>query len=187
MLIAATQVRAGQLITHGGELCSVLKVQHVTPGKGHGMMQTKLRNIRTGNSFDYRFRSDEKIEVASIERQTMEYLYEEGASLVFMNTETYDQIHLTKEIIGDAILYLTPNSRITVNFHDDRPVSVELPTTVELKVVETEPGLRGATASASKKPAKTETGLVVNVPQFVETGAVIKVDTRDGAYQDRVS
>jgi elongation factor P len=184
-MISATQLRAGMVIMHEGNLCRVMSTLHVTPGKGRGMMQVKLRNLRTGNSFEYRFRSDDRVERAELEEHEMEFLYASGDSYHFMNTETYEQVALTRDDLGGAVDYLTPNARITMEFHEHRPVGVELPTTVDLKVVETPPGLKGATASNSPKPATLETGLQTQVPQFVNVGDVVRIDTAEGKYLER--
>ncbi|RMF94190.1 MAG: elongation factor P [Nitrospinota bacterium] len=185
-MITATQIRRGMIIILDEELYQVLDFQHVTPGKGRGMMQTKLRSLRTGNSLDYRFRSDEKVERATLDQQEMEYLYSDQGHHYFMNSQTYEQIALTEEVLGDALQYLVPNTRIIVNFYQGTPVSVELPGTVDLRVIETEPGLKGATASRSTKPATLETGLVVQVPIFIEENDIVRIDTSDNSYLERV-
>ncbi len=184
-MIVATQLRVGMFIKHRDDLCSVMSVQHVTPGKGRGMVQTKLRSATSGNSFEHRFRSDETVERVVLDQREMQCLYEEGDGYVFMDTETYDQVILDKDTLGDAVNYLLPNTTITVDFYEGRAVGVELPQVVELEIVETEPPLRGATAAGGSKPAKMETGMTVDVPQFIETGEVIRVDTRDGKYVER--
>ncbi len=186
MIIIATQLRVGMNIIHKEKLCRVASVTHVTPGKGHGMIQAKLREVATGTGFDYRFRSDERIERATLEQRQMEFLYADGEEYVFMNSETYEQINLNTELLGDSINYLLPNIQIKVEFFQDQPIGVDLPQSVELEVVETAPELKGATASASAKPATLETGLVVQVPQFVKVGEKIRVDTSEGKYIERV-
>jgi elongation factor P len=183
--IQATQLRVGQVIQHQNELWRVMQVIHITPGNKRGMMQTKLRNLRAGNQTEYRFRSEDTVERVSLEQHEMEYLYESDGQYHFMNTETFDQIALDKDLLGDAVNYLMPNSRIQVEFHDTNPIGVELPKTVDLKVLETTPGLKNATATNVLKPAKTETGLVVQVPGFVNEGDVVRVDTETGAYLQR--
>ncbi len=141
--------------------------------------------MRTGSSYDVRFSSDDKVEKAVLETVEMEYLYADGDAHVFMNNETYEQIPMPAELLGKAMDYLLPNTTVKVVLHEENPVGLELPNSVKLKVVETEPGLKGATAAGSAKPATLETGLVVNVPQFVEVGETIEVDTRSGAYLTR--
>lgn len=184
-MIAATQLRVGMIIKHRDDLCKVLSVLHITPGNKRGLVQTKLRSLTAGNSLDHRFRSEDQIERAILDQQRMQCLYEEGDGYVFMNTESYEQVTLSKDMLGDAVLYMLPNTELTVEFYENSPVGVELPITVDLKVVETEPPLKGATASGSGKPAKLETGLTVEVPQFIEVGEVVRVDTREAKYVER--
>ena len=185
MAIPATQMRPGMVIKHNNDLHSVFSVEHRTPGNLRAFIQAKLRNLRTGAMFEHRFRSGDAIDKITVDEEKMEYLYQEGDSYVFMNTESYEQLHLNRDILGDAVEYLTPNLQIQVEFFDGKPVGVELPQTVELLIVETEPGLKSATASSVTKPAKTETGLVVQVPPFVNEGDKIRVDTSEGAYLSR--
>jgi elongation factor P len=185
MAIPATQLRPGMVIKHNNDLHSVFSVEHRTPGNLRAFIQAKLRNLRTGAMFEHRFRSADGIEKITVDEVNMEYLYNDGDGYYFMNTENYEQTHLTKDTLGDAVDYLTPNLNIKIEFFDGKAVGVELPQTVELTVVETEPGLRSATASSVTKPAKTETGLVVQVPPFINEGERIKVDTSEGAYLSR--
>jgi elongation factor P len=185
MAIPATQLRPGMVIKHNNDLHAVFSVEHRTPGNLRAFIQAKLRNIRTGAMFEHRFRSGDAIEKITVDEEKMEYLYNDGDAFCFMNTETYEQLHLGKDVLGDAVDYLIPNLQITVEFFDGKPVGVELPQTVELTVVETEPGLKSATASSVTKPAKTETGLVVQVPPFINEGEKIRVDTSEGAYLSR--
>ena len=186
MSIPATQLRPGMIIKHNNDLHSVFSVEHRTPGNLRAFIQAKLRNLRTGAMFEHRFRSADTIDRVVVDETEMEFLYKDGDDYHFMNTETYDQIHLTKETLGDATDYLTPNLKIKVEFHEGRPLGVELPQTVDLEVVETEPGLKSATASSVMKPAKTETGLIVQVPPFIGEGEKIRVDTAEGTYLERV-
>ena len=185
MAIPATQLRPGMVIKHNNDLHSVFSVEHRTPGNLRAFIQAKLRNIRTGAMFEHRFRSGDAIEKITVDEEKMEYLYNDGDTYCFMNTETFEQMHLGKDILGDSVDYLIANLQITVEFFDGKPVGVELPQTVELTVVETEPGLKSATASSVTKPAKTETGLVVQVPPFINEGEKIRVDTSEGAYLSR--
>ena len=185
MAIPATQMRPGMVIKHNNDLHSVFSVEHRTPGNLRAFIQAKLRNLRTGSMFEHRFRSGDPIEKITVDQVQMEYLYQDGDNHVFMNTENYEQLHLGKDVLGDAVDYLTPNLQISVEFYDNKPVGVELPQTVDLKIVETEPGLKSATASSVTKPAKTETGLVVYVPPFINEGETIRVDTSEGAYLSR--
>jgi elongation factor P len=186
-MISATEIRPGMIIIHNGELHRAHSVLHKTPGNLRGFVQAKLRNLRSGAMNEHRFRSEDKVEKASLDTHQMQYLYSDGEGHHFMNQETFDQIRLDDEVVGESMKYLLPETVIEVDFYDGNPVSVELPTTVNLKIVEVEPGMKGATASASYKPAKLETGLVVQVPQFVEAGTVVKIDTRDNSYLERVS
>jgi elongation factor P len=185
MIIPATQLRVGMIIQHNNDLWRVMNVVHVTPGNWRGMVQTKLRNLRAGTQTEYRFRSEDKAERITLEQHQMEFLYEADGQYHFMNTEDYEQTALEADILGDAVHYLIPNSRIEVEFHEGKPMGVSLPKTVDLKVTETAPGLKSATVTNVLKPATTETGLVVPVPNFISEGDVIRVDTETGAYLSR--
>lgn len=185
MAIPATQMRPGMVIKHNNDLHSVFAVEHRTPGNLRAFIQAKLRNLRTGAMFEHRFRSGDAIDKITVDEEKMEYLYQEGDAYVFMNTENYEQLHLNRDVLGDAVEYLIPNLQISVEFFNGKAVGVGLPQTVELQIVETEPGLKSATASSVTKPAKTETGLVVYVPPFVNEGDRIRVDTSDGSYLSR--
>jgi elongation factor P len=185
MLIPATQLRVGMLINYQNELHRVTNVVHVTPGNWRGMEQTKLRNLRSGTQVENRFRSEDKVERVTLEQHEMEFLYESDGQYHFMNTENYEQIALEQDLLGDAVKYLIPNAHIQVEFHEGRPMGVSLPKTVDLKIVETAPGLKSATVTNVLKPAKTETGLVVGVPNFINEGDLIRVDTETGEYLSR--
>ncbi len=184
-MISATQLRVGMTILYNNEPFRVLTVQHITPGNWRGMVHTKLKNLRTGSSLENRFRSEDKLERAQLEQHEMEYLYSNGDEYFFMNVETYEQSSLSAETLGDAISYLTPNARLMIEYYNGESVGVELPKVVELKVVETTPFMRGATVTATQKPATLETGLVVNVPSFIVTGEVVRIDTAEGKYIER--
>ena len=185
MSIPATQLRPGMIIKHNNDLHSVFSVEHRTPGNLRAFIQAKLRNLRTGAMFEHRFRSPDPIEKINVDEEQMEFLYNDGGDYYFMNTQNYEQIHLGKDILGDSVDYLTANLQIKVEFFDGKAVGIELPQTVDLKVIETEPGLKSATASSVTKPAKTETGLVVQVPPFINEGETIRVDTAEGTYLSR--
>ena len=185
MSIPATQMRPGMIIKHKDQLHLVFKVEHRTPGNLRAFIQAKLRNIRTGAMFEERFRSADAIEKVVVDEISMEFLYNDGDDYYFMNPVDYEQTVLKGSTLGDAIEYLTPNLQIKVSYHDGNAVGIELPSAVELTVVETEPGLKSATASSVTKPAKTETGLVVQVPAFINEGEKIRVDTSEGAYLSR--
>ena len=184
MAIPATQMRPGMIIKHNGELHSVFKVEHRTPGNLRAFIQAKLRNVRTGSMFVERFRSPDPIDRVIVDEQKMEFLYSDSDDFYFMD-DAFEQTVLKRETLGDAVDYLTPNLSINVSFHDGKAVGIELPTAVEMTVMETEPGIRSATASSVTKPAKTETGLVVQVPAFINEGEKIRVDTAEGAYMSR--
>src|ERR1043165_6797806 len=185
-MIQATQLRRGNTILHNGELFQVVDYMHITPGNWRGMVQTKLRNLRTGSIVDHRFRSEDRVERAILDEREMEYLYKDGGDHYFMYTENYEQIHLNEELLGDSVKYLVANSKIKVEFYEGRPLGVELPSTVDLRVVQTDPGMPSATATNVLKPATMETGLVVGVPHFIKEGEVIKIDTTEGKYMERV-
>ena len=181
----ATNIRKGQIIEVGGEPCRVMEFRHVTPGKGNAVVQTRLRNLRSGSSFEQRFRSTENVERVMLETQEFEYLYQDGADYVFMNTENYEQVHLSDELLGGMVQFILSNTKVAVEFYQGEAMGVNLPAKVNLRVVETEPSLKGATAASQNKPATLETGLVVQVPPFIEVGELITVDTSDGKYIER--
>lgn len=185
-MIQATQLRRGNTILLNDELYQVVDYQHITPGNWRGMVQTKLRKLSTGAIIDHRFRSEDRVERAILDEREMEYLYADGTDHYFMDTENYEQIHFNEEILGDTVNYLATNSKIKVEFYEGKPLGVDLPATVDLKVVQTEPGLPSATVSNVLKPATMETGLVVQVPHFVNEGETIRVDTTAGKYVERV-
>ncbi|MGC9970602.1 MAG: elongation factor P [Bryobacteraceae bacterium] len=184
-MISATQMRPGMVVKFNNDLFSIFSVFHRTPGNLRGFVQAKMRNLRSGSMIEHRFSSEDRVERAALEEHNMEFLYDDGESYHFMNTETYEQTHLTKELLGDAVQYLAPQLNVTVEFYEGKPISVELPATVDLTVVETEPGLKGASVSNVTKPATLETGLVVQVPPFINEGEKIRVSTAEGTYQER--
>lgn len=184
-MISATQIRRGMVLKLDNELFTVMTVQHITPGNWRGMVQSKLRNLRSGKQTERRFRSEESVDRVSLDTHEMEYLYKEGGDYHFMNLESYEQITLNADILGDSVYYLIPNTQVQAQFYEDSPISVELPSTVDLTVVETEPSVRSATATNVTKAAKLETGLVVQVPQFVNQGEKIRIDTTEGKYLQR--
>lgn len=185
MMIPATQIRVGMLVLHNGELHRIHDMIHKTPGNLRGFVQVKMRSLRSGSMAEQRYGSTDRVEKASLDEKEMEYLYSDAAGHHFMDQTTYDQVALQDETIGEQMKYLLPNTVIHVDFWESNPVGIELPNTVALKVVETAPGMKGATASASYKPATLETGLQVMVPQFIEAGTRIRIDTRDNSYQER--
>jgi len=180
--IQATRLKRGMLIKLENDLFRVLDLQHFTPGNKRGFVQAKMRNIRTGQQGDNKFRAEEDVERAILDERQMQYLYRDGDAFHFMDTSTYEQIHLDAEVLGDNASYILPEMVITMEFYGEEPVGIELPVTVDLKVVDTTPGINRATASAQVKPATLETGLVVNVPAHVNIGDVIRVGTENGEY-----
>lgn len=184
--VQATRLRKGNLVKHNGDLCRIVETQHVTPGNLRGFVRAKMRKVKDATQFEHRFRSEDMVERAMLDEREMQYLYKDGSAYYFMDTSSYEQIHLTEEALGDNANYLLPESTIRVEFYESSPVGIELPATVDLKVQDTVPGIKGATANAQVKPATTETGLVVTVPAFINTGDVIRVNTETGEYQSRV-
>jgi elongation factor P len=173
------------VIKFNNELYSIFSMVHRTPGNLRGFVQVKMRSLRTGSMTEHRFSSEDRVERAVLDEYEMEYLYDDGEFYYFMNTESFEQMHLTRDILGDAVDYLIPQLKVNVEFYEGKPMSVELPPTVDMKVVETEPGLKGATVSNVTKPAKMETGLVVQVPPFISEGEMIRISTAEGTYQER--
>src|SRR6202042_1162019 len=185
-MIKATLLRVGMIIKHDGDLYSIYSVDHRTPGNKRAAMATKMRNLRNGSMIDYRFRAEEFVEKVTVDEIEFEFLYSDGEGHHFMNTENYEQLQLQNDIVGDSKDYLIPNLTVKIEYYDDKPIGVLVPDTVDLTVVETEQTIQKATASAVMKPAKLETGLIVNVPPFVGEGDKIKVDTSEGRYIQRV-
>jgi len=183
--IQATRMKKGMLIKIDQDLFRVLELQHVTPGNLRGFVRVKFRNIRTGTLADQKLRSEDTVERATLEEREMQYLYQDGEDYCFMDTTSFDQVHITGEALGDSVNYLKAEMTIQVEFYGTEPVGIEMPVTVDLKVTDTAPGIKGATASAQVKPATLETGLVVNVPPFVNTVDSIRVSTETGEYLSR--
>ena len=183
--VQATRLRKGNLIKIGNDLFRILEVLHLTPGNKRGFIQARMRNIRTSTLSDQKFRAEEDIERATLDEREMQYLYNDADHYYFMDTSSYEQIQITSEALGDSKDYLVPDALIRVEFYDVEPVGIELPPTVDLIVKETVPGIKGATASAQVKPATLETGLVVQVPPFVNEGDRVRVSTETGEYQSR--
>src|ERR1700691_2436490 len=182
----ATLIRAGMIIKHEGDLCVVYSVDHRTPGNKRAAMQTKMRNLRSGSMIDYRFRAEEFVEKVVVDEIQFEFLYSDGEGHHFMNSENYEQLALQEDVVGDTKDYLIPNLPVKIEYYDEKPIGVLIPDTVDLMVVDTEPSIQKATASSVMKPAKLETGLVINVPPFVGTGDKVKVDITEGRYIQRV-
>ncbi len=178
-------MKKGMLIKMGEDLFRILELQHVTPGNLRGFVRVKMRNIRNGALADNRFRSEDTVERATLDEREMQYLYHDGDDFYFMDTTSFEQIHISSEALGDSASYIKPEMTILVEFYGTEPVGIELPQTVDLKVVDTAPGIKGATASNQIKPATLETGLVVNVPPFVNSGDMVRVSTETGEYLSR--
>jgi len=186
-MLDATRLRKGMIIKReDGQLWRVVEMQLITPGRWKAMVQTKLRSLKDNTVTDYRFRSEERVEQAFIDETPMEFLYQSGDDYVFMNQTTFDQVTLSADVIGDVVKYLVPNVVYSVESFEGKPASVVPPITLELKVTHTEPFMKGATASASYKPATLENGMTVMVPPFIKEGDVLKIDTRDDSYLERV-
>ena len=183
--LQATRMKKGMLIKMGEDLFRVLELQHVTPGNLRGFVRIKFRNIRSGTLSDQKLRSEDTMDRAILDEREMQYLYKDGDSFHFMDTESFEQLHISAEALGDSVNYLIPDALIKVEFYGSEPVGIELPQTVDLKVVDTAPGIKGATASNQIKPATLETGLVVQVPPFINTGDKIRVSTDTGEYLSR--
>ena len=183
--IQATRLKKGNLVRLGEDLFRVLELQHVTPGNLRGFVRVKFRNIRTGNLSDQKLRSEDTIERATLDEREMQYLYKDGDSFHFMDTTSFEQLHIDAEVLGESVNYLIPDALIKVEFYGNEPVGIELPPTVDLTVEDTAPGIKGATASNQIKPARLETGLVVNVPPFVNTGDKVRINTDTGEYLSR--
>ena len=184
--ILATEIRAGNLIEMDKRVWRVLKSYHVhVGGRGGAFMQVEMKDVASGTKKNERIRTDEKIESAEVEPRTMEFLYQDGDSYIFMDKQSYDQLTLPADFLEGQSGYLLPNTNVMINLYNDRPIAVQLPSSVVLQVTETEPGMKNATATGSFKPAKVETGITVMVPQFVSQGEKIKVDTDSGNYIER--
>jgi elongation factor P len=185
-MIQATQLRPGMIILHEGDLYRVTAVHHLTPGNKRGFMQTKMKSLRTGVGTEYKFRSEDRVEQAILQTRQMQYLYAEGDMHTFMDTENFEQMALRAEDIGDILSFLLPNHLVEVELYEDKPVGISPPSTVDLEVIDTEPSMKGATASASYKPAKLETGVTIQVPPFIQIGDKVRVDPSEGSYLERV-
>ena len=187
MKINGNEIRPGNVLEHQDTLWAAVKVQHVKPGKGGAFVRTKVKSLKNGKVVDKRFRAGEKVELADIEERRMQYLYQDGESLVFMDNETYDQTPFSADLVGDGAKFLKENLDCDVLFWKGKPLNVDLPNFVEAVITECEPGEKGDTASNVTKPATLETGAVVQVPLFIKPGESIRVDTRSGEYVERVN
>lgn len=183
--IQATRLRKGMLVKHNGDLHRVMDVTHLTPGKGRAFVQSRMRNVRAGTLLDHKFRSADVVERAVVDDREMQFTYRDGDAFHFMDLETFEQIEMTADTLGDSVNYLLPEATIRVSTFEGEAVGLDLPMTVELAVRETAPAIKGATANAQLKPATLETGLVVQVPPFISNGDRIRVSTETGEYQSR--
>ncbi len=185
-MISSNDFKRGTTIKLDGELFSVVEFQHVKPGKGGAFVRTKLKNVKKGTVVDKTFRAGEKVEDVRLEKRPMQYLYDEGDALVFMDTESYEQESIAKEAIGNAISYLKEEDVVDITFYQEEPISIVPPATVVLKVTYAEPGVKGDTATNVLKPVKVETGAEIRVPLFINEGDLVKINTETGEYQERV-
>ena len=183
--ISSNDFKNGMTLEIEGVLWNIIEFQHVKPGKGHAFVRSKLKNARSGQVVEKTFRADEKVERAMIDKREMQYLYRDGSDIVFMDNESYEQMHVNPDALGDAVNYLVESNNVVLLMHDAEIVGTDLPAAVELSIAETEPGIQGDRVSGARKPATLVTGLVVQVPLFVNPGDVIKVDTRSGEYLSR--
>ncbi len=185
MAIPATQIRRGMVLVFNGDPCRVVEFRHHTPGNLRAMVQAKMKNLRTGSSFDHRFRAADSIDPAPMETHELEFMYQGGDRYHFMNTENYDQLEMDDEALGDAAPWMQPGMKIVAEYFDGQPMAIKLPNSLVLEVVETAPVMKTATKTASPKPAKLENGVTVNVPEFVGTGDKVRVNPSTGEYQER--
>ncbi len=185
-MVSTNDIRPGQSILLDGTLYLILEYQHVKPGKGKAFVKTKLKNLSGGGVVDKTFRADEDVKQAFIDKQQFQYLYKDGDSYIFMNNETFEQINLNNDIVENNYLYLTSNQEVTIQMHEDTPIDLVLPPTVNLLVTSAEPAVKGDTVSSSTKSVTCETGLILNVPMFIEEDELIKVDTKNSSYMTRV-
>ncbi len=186
-MATTNDLKNGLVLNIDGQLWTVVEFQHVKPGKGPAFVRTKLKNVLSGKVVDKTFNAGVKVETANVDKRTMQYLYNDGSDFIFMDGDTYDQIHVTPEIVGDAAKYMVENQDAIVARHDGNVLFIELPASVILEITYTEPGLQGDRSTGGTKPATVETGAEIQVPLFLETGTKIKVDTRDGSYLGRVN
>jgi elongation factor P len=185
MAMPATQIRRGMVLVFEGQPCRVVEFRHHTPGNLRAMVQAKLKNLRTGSSFEHRFRAADSIEKASMETHDLEFLYQGGDTYHFMNIENYDQLEMDEEMLGDNAQWMQPGMRIVAEYYEGKPIGIQLPNTLTLEVVDTAPVMKTATKTASSKPAKLDNGVTVNVPEFISVGEKVRVNPATGEYMDR--
>ena len=185
MAMPATQIRRGMVLVFEGDPCRVIEFRHHTPGNLRAMVQAKMKNLRTGNSFEHRFRAADSIEKAMMETHELEFLYASADTYHFMNTENYDQLEMDEEMLGDNAQWMQPGMKIIAEYYDGRPIGIQLPNALTLQIVETAPVMKSATKTASTKPAKLENGVTVNIPEFIGSGERVRVNPSTGEYIDR--
>ncbi len=185
MAMPATQIRRGMVLVFEGNPCRVIEFRHHTPGNLRAMVQAKLKNLKTGSSFEHRFRAADSIEKAAMETHELEFMYKGGDTYHFMNTENYDQLEMDDEMLGDNAQWMQPGMKILAEYYDGRPIGIDLPQHLVLEVVDTAPVMKTATKTASTKPATLDNGVVINVPEFVATGEKVRVNPSTGEYMDR--
>ncbi len=185
MAVPATQIRKGLVIVFEGDPCRVIDFRHHTPGNLRAMVQTKMKNLRTGANFEHRFRADDSIDKAFMETHELEFLYQGGDTYHFMNSENYEQIELDEEALGDHAQWMVPNMKIIAEYYDGRPIGIQLPNSLSFEIVETSPVMKTATKTSSYKPAKLDNGVTINVPEFLATGERVRVNPATGEYLDR--
>ena len=186
MALSALSLRKGMVLLIDDAPCKVMEFRHITPGKGNAVVQTRVRNLLTGSSFDHRFRSSESVERVTLEQHEMEYLYSDGEQHHFMNTENYEQVSMSEEDLGDAAQWLMPGLKLQVEFYESIPIGIELPASLDLTITQTDPPLKGATVSNSNKPATLENGVTITVPPFITQGEKIRVNPTEAKYIERV-
>src|ERR671917_1270603 len=185
MAMPATQIRRGMVLVFEGDPCRVVEFRHHTPGNLRAMVQAKLKNLRTGSNFEHRFRAADSIEKAAMETHDLEFLYQGGDTYHFMNTESYDQLEMDEEMLGDNAQWMQPGMKILAEYYDGKPISIQLPQYLVFEIVETAPVMKSATKTASNKPAKLENGVTINVPEFINSGERVRVNPATGEYLDR--
>ena len=186
-MATTNDLKNGLVLNLDGQLWAVVEFQHVKPGKGGAFVRTKLKNVLSGKVVDKTFNAGTKVDTATVDKRDMQYLYKDGSDYVFMDTDSYDQIHVSETVVGDAANFMLENQEAIVAIHEGTPLYIELPTSVVLEITYTEPGLQGDRSTGGTKPATVETGYEIQVPLFLETGTKVKVDTRDGSYLGRVN
>lgn len=185
MALPATQIRRGMVIVFEGDPCRIIEFRHHTPGNLRAMVQAKLKNLRSGNNFEHRFRADDQIHKADMETQELQFLYKSGDTYHFMNTDNYEQLEMDDETLGDNAQWMQDNMMVMVEFYNGKPMSVQLPQFLNFTIVDTAPVMKTATKTASSKPAKLENGVTINVPEFIATGERVRVNPNTGEYMDR--